>query len=69
VRVVTCMGASGIFVPPLLVFPKKNMKLDLLDGTPPPARQNWRMPPLRVDTIEHFHEVVPTFHCKCETLI
>jgi hypothetical protein len=29
------MSASRIFVPPLLVFPRKNMKLELLDGTPP----------------------------------
>jgi hypothetical protein len=29
------MGASGIFVPLLLVFTMKNMKLELLDGTPP----------------------------------
>jgi hypothetical protein len=35
VTVVTCMSASGIFVPPLLVFPRKNTKLELLDGTPP----------------------------------
>jgi hypothetical protein len=29
------MSASGIFVPPLLVFPRKNMKIELLNGTPP----------------------------------
>jgi hypothetical protein len=29
------MGASGIFVSPLLVFPRKNMKLGLLNGTSP----------------------------------
>jgi hypothetical protein len=29
------MSASGIFVPPLLVFPRKNMKLELLNGTLP----------------------------------
>jgi hypothetical protein len=35
VTVVTCMSASGIFVPPLLVFPMKNMKFELLNGSPP----------------------------------
>jgi hypothetical protein len=33
--VVTCMIASGLFVPPLLIFPRKNMKSELLDGAPP----------------------------------
>jgi hypothetical protein len=28
---------------------------------------DWSMPTLRVVTIENFHLVVPTFHCKCET--
>jgi hypothetical protein len=35
VTVVTCMSASGIFVPPFLVFLRKNMKLGLMNGTPP----------------------------------
>lgn len=35
VTMVTCMSASGIFVPPLLVFPRKRMKQELLDGAPP----------------------------------
>ncbi|KAK9739565.1 DDE superfamily endonuclease [Popillia japonica] len=35
VTVVFCMNAVGGFVPPLFVFPRKNMKADLLDGAPP----------------------------------
>ncbi|KAK9685653.1 CENP-B N-terminal DNA-binding domain [Popillia japonica] len=34
VTVVTCMSAIGSFVPPPFVFPRKNMKAELLDGTP-----------------------------------
>lgn len=34
VTVVTCMNAAGGFVPPLFVFPRKNMKAELLDGAP-----------------------------------
>nr|CAD7575763.1 unnamed protein product [Timema californicum] len=34
VTVVTCMSASGMLVPPLMVFPRKNMKKGLLDGAP-----------------------------------
>jgi hypothetical protein len=32
---VICMSASGIYVPPLIIFPRKNMKAELLNGTPP----------------------------------
>ncbi|XP_072380823.1 uncharacterized protein [Diabrotica undecimpunctata] len=35
VTVVFCMNAAGGFVPPLFVFPRKNMKVELLDGSPP----------------------------------
>lgn len=35
VTVVTCMSASGIYVPLLLIFPRKNMKNELKDGAPP----------------------------------
>ena len=33
--VVTYMNATGIYVPTLLVFPRSNMKAELLDGAPP----------------------------------
>jgi hypothetical protein len=32
---VTCMSASGIFVPPLIVFPRARLKPELLNGTAP----------------------------------
>lgn len=32
--IVTCMNACGTYVPPLIVFPKKNMAQELMDGTP-----------------------------------
>ncbi|XP_050306291.1 uncharacterized protein LOC126743304 [Anthonomus grandis grandis] len=35
VTVVTCMSATGIYVPSMLVFPRKNMKPELLNGAPP----------------------------------
>lgn len=34
ITVVTCMNASGSFVPPLIVWPRKNMQDGLMDGTP-----------------------------------
>ena len=35
VIVVTCMSPIGIFIPPLLVFPRKNFKGELMSGSPP----------------------------------
>jgi hypothetical protein len=35
ITVVTCMNAAGCYVPPLVVFPRKNMQIELMDGTPP----------------------------------
>ena len=35
ITVVVCMNAAGHYVPPLIVFPRKNMQAELMDGTPP----------------------------------
>lgn len=35
--VVTCMNAAGNYVPPLIIFPRKNMTEGLMDGAPPGA--------------------------------
>jgi hypothetical protein len=35
ITVVACMNASGHCVPPLIVFPRKNMQVELMDGTAP----------------------------------
>jgi hypothetical protein len=32
INIVTCMNANGTYVPPLIVFPGKNMKEELMDG-------------------------------------
>lgn len=34
VTAVCCMGATGIFVPPALIFPRKRQKQELIDGSP-----------------------------------
>lgn len=33
--VVMCMGAGGNFIPPFIIFPRKRMKAELMDGAPP----------------------------------
>jgi hypothetical protein len=35
VTVLTCMSPTGHFIPPLLVFPRKHMKQELMNDTPP----------------------------------
>ena len=35
VTVVTCLSPTGHIIPPLLVFPRKIMKEELMNGTPP----------------------------------
>jgi len=35
VTAVCCFSASGIYVPPILVFPRKRMKEEYLNGAPP----------------------------------
>ena len=37
VTVVTCLSATGQFIPPLLVFPRKYMKQELMNGSTPPG--------------------------------
>jgi hypothetical protein len=34
ITVVTCMNATGKYVPPLIVFPRKNTKQELMYGAP-----------------------------------
>ena len=34
ISVVTCKNAAGKYILPLIVFPRKNMKEDLMDGAP-----------------------------------
>lgn len=35
VTVVVCMNVTGSFIPPLFIFPRRRMKAELMDGSPP----------------------------------
>ena len=59
VTVTTCMSPTGHFVPPLFVFPRKNMKQELINGTPPGSIHACH--PLGVDTDRDFFPVVSSF--------
>ena len=51
--VVTCMSPTGHFIPLLRVFPRKNMKQELMNGKPP---ANPSVPSLGVDKSEIFSQ-------------
>jgi hypothetical protein len=59
VTVVSCMSPTGHFIPPLLVFPRKNMEQELMDGTPPGSIHACHS--LGLDTQREFL-VVSSFH-------
>lgn len=61
VRVVSAMSVSGIFIPPLLVFPRKNMTQTLMKGTPPGSKGRchlslWIQANLFTDRFRYFVE-------------
>ncbi|XP_018563147.1 uncharacterized protein LOC108904910 [Anoplophora glabripennis] len=37
ITVITCMNAADVYIPPLLIFPRKNMKAELMLGAPTEA--------------------------------
>ena len=59
VTVVSCMSASGIFVPPLFVFPRKNENKQLMKNAPPASigtyhPSGWIQTHLLTQWFEHF---------------
>lgn len=61
ITVVACMSAGGDFVPPMLIFPRKNMNVQLLRGTPPGTigevhPSGWVQANLFTRWLEHFIE-------------
>lgn len=63
VTVVFCMNAAGGFIPPLFVFPRKNMKAELLDGAPPGSiaachPSGWIQQHIFSQWLQHFIDIV-----------
>ncbi|CAH2092167.1 unnamed protein product [Euphydryas editha] len=63
VRKIITAKASGQFIPPLMVFPRKNMKAELLDGAPPGTiggchPSGWIQPELFTKWLRHFVSIV-----------
>ncbi|CAH2006682.1 unnamed protein product [Acanthoscelides obtectus] len=59
VTIVTCMNAVGRYIPPMLVFPRKNMKPELLNGAPPGSvarchPSGWIQQDIFIDWLRHF---------------
>ena len=54
-----CMNAAGFFVPPLVIFPRKRMKDELMDNSPPGSiavqhESGWMQSHICVSWFEHF---------------
>lgn len=65
ITVVTCMNATGNFVPPLFVFPRKKY-----EGRADGLCSSWFsfcMPSIRLDTNRHFLPMVRPLHKFCKT--
>ena len=60
VTVINCMSPTGHFIPPLLVFPRKNMKQELMNGTTPGSIHVCH--PSRWIQSKIFFPVVSSFH-------
>lgn len=61
--VVCCANAIGTFVPPMMIFPRKNMKQELIDGAPPstlgvPQQSGWMTTDIFFKWIKHFQSFV-----------
>lgn len=59
ITVVCSMSATGVYVPPFLIFPRKRMKPELLDGLPPGAvgqsnESGWMNSEMFVVYLQHF---------------
>jgi hypothetical protein len=61
VTVIDCMRPAGHVIPPLLIFPRKYMKPEVMNGTLP-LWINPCVPSLEVDTERNFRPVVSSFH-------
>ena len=62
ITIVVCMSASGIFVPPLIIFPRKNANHLLTRGAPPGTvfkyqPSGWINSEIFMDWFEHFVSV------------
>lgn len=67
VTVVCCMNAAGSYVPPFMIFPRKNMKNELVDeaptGTVGVAQKNgWMSTEIFVKWLHHFQSFVKASH-------
>ncbi|XP_072945514.1 uncharacterized protein [Epargyreus clarus] len=59
VTIIACMNATGHFVPPFIIFPRKNMNLQLMRGCPPGAQgvahpSGWIQINIFTDWFKHF---------------
>lgn len=54
-----CMSAAGQFIPPMIIFPRQCMKIELMDGTPPGCvyrchPSGWMQSDIFTEWFQHF---------------
>nr|XP_047123710.1 uncharacterized protein LOC124806668 [Hydra vulgaris] len=59
VTIVCSMNAVGIYIPPAFIFPRKNMRNDFMDNSPPDSvgfahKSGWMTQEIFLDYLEHF---------------
>ena len=59
VTVELCMNVTGTFIPPLFIFPRVRMKMELMNGAPPGSiyachKSGWMQLTIFVDWFKHF---------------
>ena len=57
-----CMSVTGTYVPPLFIFPRTRMKMELMNGAPPGSihachKSGWMQLHIFVDWFKHFLQV------------
>ena len=67
VTVVACVSATGVYIPPMFVFPRVRMRPELLDGAPPGSigrsnKSGWINEELFLQWFDHFLAAVQPLH-------
>ena len=74
VTVVACISATGVYIPPMMIFPRVRMKPELLDGSPPDTvgyanKSGWINAELFECWLDHFIATVQPSHRTSKVLL
>jgi len=74
ITVLCCVSATGVYVPPLIIFPRVRMKPTFMDKAPTgtlgvSAKSGWINEQLFTQWFEHFVESTQPAACQSKTLL